>query len=101
LYFAIPLFGDVPVQRNRAVSITVFLAIAGIFLSAIKIRFRDFNEKPRSLLLSLSSKGAAPNADGEFHNFTSSDGRNIMAQVESFDGSSVTTVREDDQRSPS
>jgi len=45
LYFAIPLCGDVPVQRNRAVSITVFLAIASIFLSAIKIRFRDFNEK--------------------------------------------------------
>ena len=85
----------------KVVSITVFLAIAGIFLYAIEISFRDFSEKTELPFLSLSSEGAAPNADGEFHNFTSSDGRNIEAQVESFDGSSVTTVREDDQRSPS
>ena len=34
-----------PSSATGIVSITVFLAIAGIFLYAIKIRFRDFNEK--------------------------------------------------------
>jgi len=34
-----------PSSATGIVSITVFLAIAIIFLYAIKIRFRDFNEK--------------------------------------------------------
>ena len=34
-----------PPSATGIVSITVFLAIAGIFLYAIEIRFRDFNEK--------------------------------------------------------
>lgn len=34
-----------PSTATEIVSITVFLAVAGIFLYAIEIRFRDFSKK--------------------------------------------------------